>query len=78
MLETLNNELVEEKVTLSYFIDPNPGLSANRDSQRYQSHGLRFGLQRRNETLDRFKRRVNVAEHPNRRERETFEAADPN
>jgi hypothetical protein len=35
-------------------------------------------LQRRNETLDRFKRRVNVAEHPNRRERETFEAADPN
>jgi hypothetical protein len=29
MLETLNNELVEEKVTLSYFIDPNPGLSAN-------------------------------------------------
>jgi hypothetical protein len=38
---------VEMKVTLSYFIDPNPGLSANLDAQRYQSHGLRFDHQRR-------------------------------
>lgn len=76
ILETLNNEVVELKVTLSYFIDPNPGLSANVDAQRYQSHGLRFNLQRRNESIDRFKRRVNVAERANRRARENTEPAD--
>ena len=32
MLERLENEIVEMKVTLSYFIDPNPGLSANLDA----------------------------------------------
>jgi hypothetical protein len=42
MLERLENEPVELKVTLSYFIEPNPGLSANVDAQRYQSHGLRL------------------------------------
>lgn len=64
MLEELDNEAVELKVTLSYFIDPNPGLSANVDPQRYQSHGLRFDLQRRNESFGRFKLRVNAAERP--------------
>lgn len=62
MLEHLENEIVELKVTLSYFVDPNPGLSANVDAQRYQSHGLRFDLQRKNESLTRFKRRVNASE----------------
>ena len=62
MLEELENETVELKITLSYFIDPNPGLSANVDPQRYQSHGLRFDLRRKTETLDVFKRRVNAAE----------------
>jgi len=67
MLETLENESVELKITLSYFIDPNPGLSANLDPQRYQSHGLRFDLRRKNESVDDFKRRVNVSERPNPR-----------
>jgi hypothetical protein len=62
MLENLENEVVELKVTLSYFIDPNPGLSANVDAQRYQSYGLRFDLQRRNESLAQFKSRVNASE----------------
>jgi len=62
MLEELENEQLEMKVTLSYFIDPNPGLAANVDPQRYQSHGLRFDHQRRNENLARFKSRVNAAE----------------
>ena len=57
MLEELENEIVEMKVTLSYFIDPNPGLSANVDAQRYQSHGLRFDHQRKNETLTRLRLR---------------------
>ena len=44
MLETLDNERVGLKLTLSYFIEPNPGLSASVDPQRYQSHGLRFDI----------------------------------
>jgi Subtilase family len=62
MLEELQNEIVELKVTLSYFVDPNPGLSANVDPQRYQSYGFRFDLRRKNEALARFKKRVNASE----------------
>jgi hypothetical protein len=62
VLEDLQNTTVELKVTLSYFVDPNPGFSANVDPQRYQSFGLRFDLQRRGELADRFKQRVNAAE----------------
>jgi hypothetical protein len=62
MLEQLENEPIQMKLTLSYFIDPNPGLSANVDAQRYQSYGLRFDHQRRNESVARFKARVNGSE----------------
>ncbi|OJH59957.1 hypothetical protein BA725_10085 [Agrobacterium pusense] len=62
ILEDLQNAVVELKVTLSYFVDPNPGFSANVDPQRYQSFGLRFDLQRRGELAERFKQRVNAAE----------------
>jgi hypothetical protein len=62
MLERLENEIVELKITLSYFIDPNPGLSASVDPQRYQSYGLRFDLRRKGESVEVFKRRVNAAE----------------
>ncbi|RYD66581.1 MAG: S8 family peptidase [Sphingomonadales bacterium] len=62
MLEELYNEEVELKITLSYFVDPNPGMAANIEPQRYQSHGLRFDLRRRNEAVDIFKQRVNPSE----------------
>jgi hypothetical protein len=71
MLEALENQIVELKVTLSYFIEPNPGLAANVDAQRYQSHGLRFDHQRRNETVARFKQRVNPSERADPRRRMT-------
>ncbi|MGY3077073.1 hypothetical protein ACVWZZ_003444 [Bradyrhizobium sp. LM6.10] len=77
MLERLNNERVEMKVTLSYFIEPNPGLSANVDAQRYQSHGLRFDHQRRRESVARFRQRVNPAER-NDGQRPVSEPTDPN
>jgi hypothetical protein len=67
VLEELDNERVQLKITLSYFIDPNPGLSANIDPQRYQSFGLRFDLRRKGELLDNFKRRVNAGERDNPR-----------
>ncbi|MCB6178106.1 S8 family peptidase [Rhodobacter sp. Har01] len=62
ILEQLGNEQIDLKVTLSYFVDPNPGFSANVDPQRYQSFGLRFDLRRKGETIDAFKRRVNASE----------------
>ena len=77
MLEELENEVVELKITLSYFIDPSPGLSANVDAQRYQSHGLRFDLQRKNESLARFKKRVNASEREDPRDRLQNEPVDP-
>jgi hypothetical protein len=77
MLEKLENEIVELKVTLSYFVDPNPGLSANVDAQRYQSHGLRFDHQRKNESLARFKLRVNPSEREDPRRRPGSEPVDP-
>ena len=77
MLEKLENEVIELKITLSYFIDPNPGLSANVDAQRYQSHGLRFDLQRKNESLARFKLRVNPSEREDPKRRPASEPVDP-
>lgn len=76
MLEELENEELEMKVTLSYFIDPNPGLAANVDPQRYQSHGLRFDHQRKNEGAGQFKLRVNPFERENDR-RPIIQPADP-
>lgn len=77
MLEELNNEPVELKVTLSYFVEPNPGLSANVDPQRYQSHGLRFDHQRPKETLSQFKLRVNASERPDPKRRPVIQPTDP-
>ncbi len=61
-LEALGDEEVKLKITLSYFVDPNPGALSTVDPFRYQSFGLRFDLKRRMETLAEFKNRVNVNE----------------
>ena len=53
------------KLTLSYFIEPNPGASSAVDPQRYQSYGLRFDLRRRLETVTQFIERVNPLERDN-------------
>ena len=51
--------LVEMKVTLSYFIEPNPGERGWVNKYRYASHGLRFDAKRPLENLDTFKQRIN-------------------
>ncbi|WP_375263423.1 S8 family serine peptidase [Palleronia sp.] len=61
-LERLGDADVELKITLSYFIEPNPGISAAIDPYRYQSFGLRFDLRRRDETVRMFAKRVSKAE----------------
>jgi hypothetical protein len=50
---------VRLKVTLSYFIEPNPGRRGYRDRYRYQSHGLRFDVIRPGETVDVFRASIN-------------------
>ena len=48
------------KVTLSYFIEPGPGEIGWKDKYRYPSCGLRFDVINSNESIDDFKKRVNV------------------
>ena len=58
-LESLAEQDVTLKITLSYFVEPNPGSSAAFDPYRYQSFGLRFDLKRRSETAVNFAKRLN-------------------
>jgi hypothetical protein len=50
-------------VTLSYFIEPNPGPKIVNDRYRYASCGLRFDLKRQTESLQDFRKRINKALH---------------
>jgi hypothetical protein len=47
------------KVTLSYFIEPNPGKPIISRKRTYQSFGLQFELRRPKESDAEFKNRVN-------------------
>ncbi|MES2952426.1 MAG: S8 family peptidase [Pseudomonadota bacterium] len=49
------------RVTLSYFIEPNPGDRAGVDKYAYQSHGLRFAVRRPLEGEEDFAERINAA-----------------
>lgn len=63
-LETLGAIDVEMRVTLSYFIEPNPSQRGNArgvSRYRYPSHGLRFDVKRPHESLPAFRARVNAA-----------------
>jgi len=60
-LEGFGAGQVEMKVTLSYFIEPNPGERGWTKRHRYSSHGLRFAVKRAEESLDAFRRRINAA-----------------
>lgn len=51
---------VRLRVTLSYFVEPNPSADAPLSPARYRSAGLRFDLRRRNETQAQFEARVNA------------------
>jgi len=61
--DVLQNELrdakIKLKITLSYFIKPNPSERGYKNKYAYQSHNLRFDLQRPAESLEQFKARIN-------------------
>lgn len=60
-LEALGDEQVQLRVTLSYFVEPNPGERGWTKRHRYASHGLRFAVKRPEEDLDTFRGRINAA-----------------
>jgi hypothetical protein len=60
-LEALGETEVEFRITLSYFVEPNPGDRGWNRRHRYASHGLRFAVKRSLETLTAFQARINGA-----------------
>ncbi|MEC4052505.1 S8 family peptidase [Myroides odoratimimus] len=62
ILESLGSTKVKLKVTLSYFIEPNPGEKGYSTKYAYQSSALEFKLISPTETFKNFKIRVNRLE----------------
>jgi hypothetical protein len=64
-VDILRNELAENdvklKVTLSYFIDPNPGNRRYATNFHYHSHSLDFKVIKPTEDLASFRRRISAA-----------------
>ena len=60
-LKAFGETQVEMRVTLSYFVEPNPGERGWTKRHRYGGHGLRFWVKRPEESLERFRLRVNAA-----------------
>lgn len=50
---------VRLRITLSYFVEPNPGRRGWKTRHRYASHGLRFDVRRATESTDEFRKRLN-------------------
>ena len=61
-LEALQNTQVEMRVTLSYFVEPNPSTRGSTSKFHYPSHRMRFDVQRPLDgSTDDFVARVNAA-----------------
>ena len=58
-LNNLGTTEVRMRVTLSYFIEPNPAESARNQKQQYSSHGLRFAVKLPDENEQEFRKRIN-------------------
>lgn len=59
ILAELGDTIVKVKVTLSYFIEPNPGEKGYSTSYAYQSSALEFKLIHPTESFENFKARIN-------------------
>ena len=60
-LLALGEAPVELRLTLSYFIEPNPGERGWTRRHRYASYGLRFAMKTSTEQLPEFRARINRA-----------------
>lgn len=61
VLEGLGEAPVRLRVTLSYFVEPNPARRGWQKRYQYASHGLRFKLKGPTETAADFHKRINKA-----------------
>jgi hypothetical protein len=59
VLEEYGDLIVRLRVTLSYFVEPNPARRGWKKRHRYSSHGLRFDVKRPTETVIEFRKRLN-------------------
>lgn len=59
-LEALGSASVRLRVTLSYFVEPNPSSRGWTGRYVYPSHGLRFAMRRPEESVESFRRRINI------------------
>ncbi len=76
-LEALGETPVEMRVTLSYFIEPNPSARGVASRYRYESHGLRFDVKRASESSTDFRARINAAAR-DEEEQTRNDGSDPN
>ena len=60
VLRQLGDIEAELRVTLSYFVEPGPGEIGWKNRYRYPSHCLRFDVINKDQTLEDFKKRINV------------------
>ena len=58
-LEALGEAEVRLRVTLSYFVEPNPSSRGWTGRYIYPSHGLRFATRRPEESIESFRQRLN-------------------
>jgi hypothetical protein len=58
-LRSLGEQEVRLRVTLSYFVEPNPARRGWRARHRYASHGLRFDVKTGDESVMEFRKRLN-------------------
>ncbi|QDY67630.1 S8 family peptidase [Glutamicibacter halophytocola] len=59
-LSDLGETPVQLRVTLSYFVEPNPSSRGWTGRYVYPSHGLRFAIRRPEESIDSFRQRINT------------------
>lgn len=77
VLENLGDTQVDMRVTLSYFIEPNPSRRGARSRYRYESHCLRFDVKRPFESINDFRSRINAMARDDETGRDTG-GNDPN
>jgi len=78
VLQGLGEAPVRLRVTLSYFIEPNPGERGVSNKYAYQSHALRFAVRRQLENEAAFRARINARAHDEEEGLPAQGAGDPN
>ena len=76
-LQRIADKSVALRVTLSYFVEPNPSRRGWQSKFRYQSHGLRLAVKGSTETDERFGQRINKLEREEREEGDDEALGDP-